>query len=128
MADIAITLPADLWQKIVSGEKDLELRKIRPKGLVAMVSRVFIILKGTSRVAGYFDYCGCIEMDNRYIAWRDYGDRLGIPRDWFLRYTSNCQRFFFWKVGYVHVFTGHYDARKLLGLRTNPQCFAYVNL
>lgn len=128
MADIAITLPANLWQKIVSGEKDLELRKSLPKRIDPMVSRVYVILKGTSRVAGYFDYCGCVAMDNREVAWRGYGHRLGITEDWFLKYTSNCKQFFFWKVGYVHVFVGNYSVQGLLGLWKNPQSFAYVNL
>lgn len=128
MSDIVITLPAKLWQKIVSGEKGVEVRKCLPKHIVPENSRVFVIEKGTTRVVGWFRYMGFAKSWYPDIMWEKYGDSIGVTRDWFMKYVEGKLPFYLWKIGEVHCYKYDYIDLRLLGVRKNPQCFAYVNI
>ena len=48
--NILITLPKDLIEKIISGEKVYEMRKCLPKNMTIGVDGFFVVEKGTSDV------------------------------------------------------------------------------
>ena len=123
--DIAITLPKELWKRIVSGEKGFEIRKECPKRFTLGSNVVYIILKGTKDVVGYFtvlsmspvrinDAVRCNNLictDAGWIAkYLDYGNQTG----------------YLWKVGDVNVFFPHSKNIVDLHLKSNPQSFCYI--
>lgn len=128
MADIVITLPAKLWQKIVNGEKGVEVRKCLPRFIVSGHSRVFVVEKGTNRVVGWFRYMGFVKSWWPDIIWEQHGKSIGVPRDWFMQYVEGKRPFYLWKVGEVHCYSSDCINLQMLGVRKNPQGFAYVGI
>lgn len=106
--NIAITLPKDLWSKIVSGEKKVEMRKWDlPKHFDIKSDSIYVVLKGTRRVVGRFK----VEKVKRYftpwVAWDKFGDGLGVSYQWFTKYWGNSFGMYFFVIGNCRVLSCH---------------------
>lgn len=123
--DIIITLPKDLWTKIITGEKSVEMRKwYLPKHFDVTLNRVYIVLKGTKRVVGYFEVKRVAYNYVKVAAWEEFGDKLGIDYEWFDKYWGkdvNRDMYFFY-VGDIHVLGSHRN----LQVARAPQ--KYINI
>lgn len=126
--DIAITLPQDLWKKIVSGEKSIELRKNFPKDFDVTTDRVYVIWKGTTLIAGYFVvssfeylYAESILDFERFLA------EISVPIPWIVNYCGFSSVVYLWHIRYVNPFVNLVDRRSVWNIKTNPQSFVYVN-
>jgi len=123
--DIAITLPKHLWDKIVSGEKKFECRKRVPFNFMRAYDKVYVILKGTKDVAGYFSieefrYMFVEDVDQKLL------DTLCIDRKWFDEYAKHYDELHFWKIRKnVHEFPVPKDRETFLNLAANPQSYVY---
>ena len=124
MPNIIITLPEALWEAIQSGRKKYECRKSLPK-IELWESKVYVVIKGTSTVAGYFTVADIISSRDPEALWRDYGKHLCINREWFNRYVSGYSGIIhLWEVGKVKTLEG-VNAEDL-GIKRNPQSYIYT--
>lgn len=108
--DIIITLPKDLWTKIVSGDKSVEMRKWNlPEHFDVRVDRVFVVLKGTTRVVGCFKVERVAFNFVKDAAWQEFGNNLGVSFEWFDKYWGKCliRDMFFFYIGDSHVLGSH---------------------
>lgn len=108
--DIIITLPKDLWTKIVTGEKSVEMRKWNlPVHFDVTLDHIYVVLKGTRRVVGCFKVERVAYNFVKRAAWEEFGDKLGVSFEWFSKYwgdkTERDMCFFF--IGNSHVLGGH---------------------
>lgn len=120
--NILVTLPKHLLEKIISGEKTLEMRKCRPKLMGMGVDGFFIVEKGTDNVR-----CWCRVDDvydvtiNHNVAMR-YSSRLCVSTAYIEKY-ANDKKVYMWKIGKV-IALDHLK-RETLGADRNPQQFTY---
>lgn len=124
MADIAITLPRKLWDKIVAGEKTIELRKRIPKDFDITEDWCYVIEKGAGRVLGRLALSfSRVENDglNRELAQAC----AGVPCEWIEKYYKGHRMMCLWYIKDFIEFK--FDVLfGFLGLHSAPQSFAYV--
>ena len=85
--DIVITLPKVLWLKIVSGEKLVEMRKwYLPSHFNRQTDCIYVVLKGTRRVAGFFKVVSVSGRIRKQAAWHEFGDGLGVTYERYSKY------------------------------------------
>lgn len=126
--DIAITLPLDLWKKIVSGEKSIELRKNFPKMFRVNSNKIYVILKGTKQVAGFFQVSSFEYFYAESV--RDFEPilaEISVPRQWIVNYVGYSSAVYLWHIRYVHAFVRLIERRSVWNMKTNPQSYVYVN-
>lgn len=123
--NILITLPKNLIEKIISGEKEFEMRKCLPKHMTIGEDGFFVVEKGTDdircwcKVSNYMhDYidsypAGCLE------------SILCVSKEYIEKY-ANRKKVYLWEIGKVIVFE-HLKRDELIVDR-NPQQFAYCPL
>lgn len=125
--DIAITLPKTLWEKIVSGEKQIELRKNFPKDFNVNVDKVYVCLKGTEFIAGFFKVLSFAPMLAECVcAYHDIPPKIAVPIKWIDNYVKNSSWVYLWYIDYVVPFAGNGCYRSLYNLKKNPQSFVYL--
>lgn len=125
--DIAITLPQDLWKNIVSGEKSIELRKNFPKEFDVNTDRVYVMLKGTKLIAGYFKVI-CFERFNAENgnAFDSVLDEISVPKQWVVNYVGNKSYVYLWRIGDVFEFGKPINRDYYWKMQSNPQSFVYL--
>lgn len=102
--NIAITLPQDLWSKIVSGEKKVEMRKWDlPRHFDLKLDSIYVVIKGTRKIVGRFKVEDVQMSFLRFAAWRRFGDGLGVSYQWFTQYWGNSYVMFFFVIGNCRV-------------------------
>lgn len=123
--NILITLPKDLIEKIILGEKLYEMRKSRPTNVKIGEDGFFVVEKGTNEVR-----CWC-RIDDIYTTYINYygacrwAPLLGVPRSYVIRYAMG-ENVCMWKIGKVIEF--ECLCRESLMVDRNPQQFAYCPL
>ncbi len=127
MIHVIITLPKQQWEKIVAGRKLFELRKSIPL-IHPFSGRVYVVLKGTSIVPGYFTLSGIIGSDDTDYLW-DYCDgNLGFSKDWYQRYASTMRQCLYaWEIESVYEYKTPLNIKKIFGIAHNPQSFVYTH-
>lgn len=124
--NVIITLPESLWEKIVSGEKKIEVRKNAPKGEFD-VTKVYVIIKGTDIVAGYFTLNDIIICDSVWWFYTMYEKQIGVPFEWLLKYAGGLyKKLYGWRVGKIKCLEKLNLFRSDFGLKSNPQSFVYT--
>lgn len=124
MADIAITLPRRLWDKIVAGKKTIELRKRIPKDFDIAEDWCYVIEKGKKRVLG--------RMSLKFSRIRNDGfnraflqARAYVPCKWMEEYYEGHEYMCLWHIINYKEYTADIGIG-FLGLRSAPQSFVYV--
>lgn len=126
--DIAITLPRSLWDKIVSGEKTIELRKNFPKMFHVNSDKIYVILKGTKQVAGYFQVSSFEYFYAESISdFKPILAKISVPRQWIVNYVGYSSVVYLWHIRYVHPFVKHIERRSIWNMKSNPQSYVYIN-
>lgn len=124
--DIAITLSKNLWDKICSGEKQYECRKRIPRNFMKNYDKVWIILKGTNKVVGFFNidaFLTCIDVQE---IKDNYLQKICVDKAWFDRYAEHEDVLHLWHIStIVFELAIPQDKENFLGLTDNPQCYAY---
>lgn len=125
--DIAITLPRSLWNKIVSGEKSIELRKVRPNLFNAWRDRVYVVTKGSNEVVGYFyiecfmaTTLSCLMVSHRWL------EQIAVSQEWVSTYIEGSKLIYLWFIGKCVSFNKSADRNFDMRLKNNPQCFTYI--
>lgn len=127
MIHLIITLPLQLWGEIVAGRKLFELRKFIPH-VHPFSGRVYVVLKGTNIVPGYFTISGIVGSDDTEYLWDYCGGNLGISKEWYQRYASTMIHCLYaWEIDSVYVYYFPLDIKKIFGIARNPQSFVYTH-
>lgn len=109
------------------GIKMFECRKAWPK-IPLFTGRVYVVIKGTTQVAGYFTLCNVIKTNALGQAWHDYGKRLAIEYDWYCQYAASAREYlYFWELDGVYKYDGVRDLEEYFGVKHNPQSFIYTD-
>lgn len=121
--NVVITLPKDLLEKIISGEKIYEMRKCLPKNLRVGVDGFFVIEKGTDNVRCWCRVDGFVKVffDNYHVKW--FKPHICVPERYIMDYAKG-KKVCLWKIGKVKTFD--YFKRCDLLIDKNPQSFAYT--
>ena len=123
--NILITLPKNLIEKIISGEKLYEMRKCLPKNMKIGEDGFFVVEKGTDDVRCWcrVDTVNKTYINNYLMDW--YVSNLGVPAEYIEKY-ANGKKVYLWKIGKVIVLQDL--TRGSLFVDKNPQQFAYCPL
>lgn len=123
--NILITLPKDLIEKIISGEKVYEMRKCLPKNMKIGVDGFFVVEKGTSDVRCWcrVDKATNTYLDHYVTAW--FARVTCVTEEYMLKYADG-KKVYLWRIGKV-IKIDDLD-RSSLGVDINPQQFAYCPL
>lgn len=122
--DVLITLPKHLIEKILSGEKTIEMRKNFPKKLEVGYDGFFVVEKGTKSVR-----CWCrISKTAKHIMMPvlicKYQPKICVSKEYILKYAPPPKFAHFWVIAEVVELSG--ITRDKLGVNKNPQSYAYV--
>lgn len=123
--NILITLPKELIEKIISGEKNYEMRKCLPKNMRIGVDGFFAVEKGTRNVRCW---CRVDDVRETYIDYYTaslYVSRLCVDEEYISRYAHD-KKVYLWRIGKVIELSG-LDRCNLV-VDKNPQQFAYCPL
>lgn len=123
--NILITLPKNLLEKIISGEKEFEMRKCLPKHMKIGEDGFFVVEKGTDDIRCW---CRVDEVRETYIdhysaGW--FAPRLCVSEEYIEKY-ANSEKVYLWKIGKVIAI--ECLKRDSLIVDRNPQQFAYCPL
>lgn len=120
--NILITLPKDLIEKIISGEKTFEMRKNQPKHLKIGEDGFFVVEKGTDKVRCWcrVDGVWATETDENFTEL--FANCLCASKEYIEKY-ANGQQVYLWKIG--KVITLENFKRDTLICDENPQLYAY---
>ena len=123
--NILITLPKNLLEKIISGEKKFEMRKCLPKNMKIGEDGFFAVEKGTDDVRCW---CRVDEVRETYIdhysaGW--FASRLCVTEEYIEKYAKS-EKVYLWEIGKVVEFERL--NRNWLFVGRNPQQFAYCPL
>ena len=125
--DIAITLPESLWKKIVSGEKTIELRKNFPKDFNVITDRVYVLLKGTTQIAGYF----VVRSFEKFIVpcmgdFEPILPKIAVQRQWVIDYIGNSHAVYLWHIRFCNPFAQPVNRKSIWDIKNNPQSYIYI--
>lgn len=123
--NILITLPKNLIEDIISGDKEFEMRKCLPKHMKIGEDGFFVVEKGTNEVRCWCRVDAFMEtyIDHYSAGW--FASRLCVSDEYVERY-ANGKRVFLWRIGKVITF--EHLTRGSLIVNRNPQQFAYCPL
>lgn len=123
--NIMITLPKNILDKIISGEKLYEMRKCLPIYMGIGDDGFFVVEKGTDDVRCWcrVDYVRAVYMD--HLNAKCFASRLCVSEEYIEKY-ANGEYVYLWRIGKVITFE-HLKRDSLLVDR-NPQQFTYCPL
>lgn len=125
--DILITLPKDLIEKIISGEKTIEVRKRKPKFFNPFRDIVYVVEKGTKQIVLDFSISNFYYVGREDLMKDFNAGKIGIDYDWLERYMSDCKVFVKWEIGIITSLYGLNLNIERLGVKKAPQSFVYVH-
>lgn len=120
--NILITLPKDLIEKIISGEKKYEMRKCRPKYMRVGEDGFFVVEKGTDKIRCW---CRVDKVKRIYIgpiSAKLLSSSLCVSKKDIERYSKR-REVYLWKIGKVKTFTDL--KRDPMLIKRNPMQFVY---
>lgn len=124
--NVLITLPKKLIDRIVSGDKLIEMRKVFPRHMKVGEDGFFVVEKGTKNVVCWcrVDYVENVIMTERIA--EKYWRYLCVSHEFIINYAPLGTKVFLWKIGKVIRLNDL--SRESLYVDRNPQSFAYCPL
>jgi len=123
--NILITLPKNLIEKIISGEKKYEMRKCLPKEMKIGEDGFFVVEKGTNIVRCWCRVDGATQIPIGQVMADIYSKLLCVTPQYIINYAKG-KRVYLWEIGKVNVLQDL--ERGSLFVDKNPQQFAYCPL
>lgn len=123
--NILITLPKNLIEKIISGEKEFEMRKCLPKHMKIGEDGFFVVEKGTDDVRCWCRVDNAFETDINYYSAKLLASQLCVPEEYITKYAY-AEKVYMWEIGKVVKLQDLH--RNSLCVDKNPQQFAYCPL
>lgn len=128
MKHAIITLSLYQWGEILAGRKLFELRKSIPR-IHPFSSRVYVVIKGTSIVPGYFTLSGIIGSDDIDYLWDYCAGNLGINIGKYHVYASEMQECLYaWEIDSVYRYDFPVDIIHNFGIANNPPSHIYTKI
>lgn len=124
--DIVITLPKNLIEKILSGEKTVEVRTRRPKLFGLYRDIVYVVQKGTRRIVMDFTIEEFLDVDRDGLISLYNEGIVGVNYDWLMRYADNKKKFSVWCIGCVTSLDSINLTLDKMPVKAAPQSYAYV--
>lgn len=124
--NILITLPKDLLDKIILGEKKFEMRKCLPKNMKLGEDGFFVVEKGTDEVRCWCRVDGYKEGNMTKGLSRKFSKDLCVTPQFILNYAPVGTKVYLWEIGKVIAI--ECLKRDSLCVDKNPQQFAYCPL
>lgn len=122
--DVLITLPKHLIEKILSGEKTIEMRKNFPKKLEVGHDGFFVVEKGTKNVRCWCRISNTAEHIMLPVILSKYQPKICVSKEYILKYAPPPKHIHFWFISEVrelfYVTTDDFD------VHSNPQSYVYV--
>lgn len=120
--NILITLPKDLLEKIISGEKKFEMRKCLPRHMKIGWDGFFVVEKGTDDVRCWCRVDGWMYTFIDFYSAQWWAYRACVPMEYVEKY-ANGKKVYLWEIGKVKIYENL--KRNELFIASNPQQFAY---
>ncbi|MBR3163689.1 hypothetical protein IKF15_00060 [Candidatus Saccharibacteria bacterium] len=124
--DILITLPKNLIEKILSGEKTVEVRTRRPIQFDLFNDIVYVVQKGTRRVVMNFSIEKFDDVDMAGLLFLYNEGKVGVDLNWLMQYAANKRMFSIWHIGCVTSMDKIYVYLDDLYIKVAPQSYTYV--
>lgn len=121
-----ITLPNYLVDEIISGHKQYEMRKTKPRLMRLGEDGFFVVLKGTDTVKCWCRVDKIIPFCITEKNAREYAPVLCVEPEFILQYAQHNTYVYLWAIGKVIVLQDL--TRGSLFVDNNPQSFAYTPL
>lgn len=123
MKHAIITLSLHQWREILAGRKLFVLRKSIPR-IHPFSGRVYIVIKGTSVVPGYFTLSGIVGSDDTDYLWEYCAGNLGMTEGEYQLYASTMSKCLYaWEIDSVYEYNWALNIKADLGIERNPQSF-----
>lgn len=122
--NILITLPKNLIEKIISGEKEYEMRKCLPKHMRIGEDGFFVVEKGTDDIRCWCKVEEVLETRIHHNNAQWLPPRLCVSEEYIMKYC-NGKKIYLWRIGKVISLVMKRDS---LIVDRNPQQFAYCPL
>jgi hypothetical protein len=124
--NVLITLPKHLLEKIISGEKQFEMRKTLPRHMKIGEDGFFVVEKGTDEVR-----CWCRVDQTRKVVMTEklaieYSRLLCVTPEFVINYAPVGTKVYMWGIGKLIKLQDL--CRDSLFVDKNPQSFAYCPL
>lgn len=126
--NIIITLPLYLWLNIAGQKKTIELRSIVPRLFNRYAGRVYVCVKGTDAVYGYFEVERFEHVAFPFAWYAKNGYAVHVPYPWFKEYAANHKRVFAWHIRHAVEFDIPCDLRQHFNVTHAPQSFVYTSI
>lgn len=124
--NIVITLPQFLIEKIVCGEKTIEVRTKIPRTFDTNGDCVFVVEKGTNTIVAWFIIDKFL-WGNMYSSyWKYHGKKMGINKEWYLRYCSDKKQLCLWFIKKAKMFKHPIPINYFDDVHKAPQSFIYT--
>lgn len=123
--NVLITLPSWLIKEISEYRKRFEIRTQIPLKYDPLHDRIFVVEKGTNQIRLSFRSPFFYGIENKSKDWRDFGDYLGISKEFYLKYTESRKKLFLWTINNLEVYDDGCLTTNEIGIRHNPQSFCY---
>lgn len=127
MKDIVITLPFELWQKIVKKEKRIELRKGLPRLFDNGLSKCYVVEKGTKNVLGYFTISSFHMCRYKGVIPEEFANLVGVSVSWIQQYYKIHDFMYMWNIRRVFEYDPDPALWDMLKIKTNPQSYVYTD-
>ena len=124
--DIVITLPKNLIDKILSGEKTVEVRTHKPIMFGLYRDIVYVVQKGTRRVVMNFTVEDFLDVDRAGLLFIYNEGNIGVDLNWLMKYAANKKKFSVWCIGCVSSLECMNLTLDDLHVKVAPQSYAYV--
>lgn len=125
--DIAITLPKSLWDKIVSGEKSIELRKSRPSFYRLHIDKVYVVVKGSTEIVGYFYVNSFMATSpSCLMTCHNWLRQIAVSPEWISDYIEGANLVYLWFIWKVVSFEKPLSRTFDIKLNHNPQNYVYL--
>lgn len=124
--DILITLPLNLIDYIMTGQKTTELRSVCPAKFNCERDVVYVVAKGTNNIMLSFTVRAFVRYDDCMGFWIDCGNSVCVDYLWVRRYAENKRVLYAWEIDTVTHIVPHLDAKEHFNIKSNPQSFIYV--
>ena len=124
--DILITLPKNLIEKILSGEKTVEVRSRRPIKFDLYNDIVYVVQKGTRRVVMDFTIERFVDVDYAGLLFYYNEGNVGVDLAWLTKYAANKKTFSIWYIGCVTSLDCIDLTLDKMPVKAAPQSYTYV--
>lgn len=128
MRNIIITLPHELWRKILSGDKTFELRTKCPLNFTLNKSKCYVVIKGSHLIVGWFSISTFIQDRTEHLNLSYLSCILCVPPQWIFDYVKKHEIVWFWHIGKVFRLEKPANATDIFHLKANPQSFIYTDI